>query len=173
MLRGPFEVREWKPSKRALSLTRQIVNPKISSPLLIKINKESRALDILGEALGNLITPERNEVVPIKQGNHHHKAEQIRSFIENNENLQFKLSDLSRELGLSINNMQSSFKSTYGMTIMDYIRERRLVTAHDAMAKDGITIAQAAYLAGYNGPANFSTAFKRHFGFSPSQIVFD
>jgi AraC-like DNA-binding protein len=49
------------------------------------------------------------------------------------------------------------------------MRETRLQAARDAMDKDGLTIGQAAFLAGYSSPANFSTAFKRVFGISPSE----
>ena len=42
-------------------------------------------------------------------------------------------------------------------------------TARDAMERDGISVAEAAYDAGYSSPANFSTAFKRMFGLSPRE----
>ncbi len=74
---------------------------------------------------------------------------------------------------MSVTNMQSSFKQAYGMTVMDYIRERRLVAARDALGREGLSIAQAAHLAGYTSPQNFSTAFKRQFGISPSEIIFE
>ncbi len=80
------------------------------------------------------------------------------------------LSMLSNELGISIGSMQTSFKRAFNMTVMDYIRERRLIIARNAMEQDGLTISKAAFLAGYNSPANFSTAFKRHFGISPSEL---
>ncbi|WP_339782023.1 helix-turn-helix domain-containing protein [uncultured Thalassospira sp.] len=56
--------------------------------------------------------------------------------------------------------------TAYGTTVMDFMCETRLQMARDAMDKDGLTIGQAAYLAGYSSPANFSTAFKRVFGMS-------
>jgi transcriptional regulator GlxA family with amidase domain len=66
--------------------------------------------------------------------------------------------------------MQSAFKSTYDRTIADYSRELRLERARDAIERDGVSVAQAAYEAGYSNPANFSTAFKRQFGLNPSTV---
>ena len=49
------------------------------------------------------------------------------------------------------------------------LRQRKLEAARDAMLREGATIAQAAFMAGYSSPANVATAFKRAFGVSPSQ----
>ncbi|WP_092496768.1 helix-turn-helix domain-containing protein [Faunimonas pinastri] len=36
-----------------------------------------------------------------------------------------------------------------------------------AIERNGVSIAEAAFLAGYSSPANFSTAFRKAFGLSP------
>lgn len=176
ILKKPLEIYRWQPSKRAVSLAGQIITPPESSSLVSKFQRESRALDILAEsieAMEMMKSPSLNEDKGKISGNHHLKAQQIRAFIEHHDKSKLTLSTLSAEMGLGINSMQNSFKTAYGMTIMDYIRERLLVTARDAMEREGVTIGQAAFLAGYSSPANFSTAFKRQFGISPSEIIFD
>ena len=50
------------------------------------------------------------------------------------------------------------------------VRELRLQRARKAIERDDVSAAQAAYEAGYSNPANFSTAFKRLFGLSPSDV---
>lgn len=70
---------------------------------------------------------------------------------------------------MSVGSMQSAFKTVYGRTVADFCRELRLLRARDAMERDGISVAEAAYDAGYSNPANFSTAFKRMFGLSPRE----
>ena len=173
ILTKPFSLREWTPSVRAIALARQITLPASSNHLLQKINRESRALDILGEALEGLVEREAPDLSAIPQSSNFQKAQKIRAYIEENDETGIKLADLSRHLGMSVTNMQSSFKQAYGMTVMDYIRERRLVAARDALGREGLSIAQAAHLAGYTSPQNFSTAFKRQFGISPSEIIFE
>ena len=66
--------------------------------------------------------------------------------------------------------MQTAFKATYNSTIADFSRELRLQNARAAIERDGISVGEAAYIAGYSNPANFSTAFKRFFGLSPSDV---
>jgi AraC-like DNA-binding protein len=44
---------------------------------------------------------------------------------------------------VSIVRLQRIFKTAYGTTVMDFIRETRLQMARDAMDKDGLTIWQA------------------------------
>ena len=40
--------------------------------------------------------------------------------------------------------------------------------ARAALVHQHLTVAEAAYRVGYDNPANFATAFRRHFGFAPS-----
>ncbi len=175
LLDKDFEIHELAPSARAVALTNQIIMQHHHNPLVLHLRRESRALEILGEALEKLPNPSPNEIFqpPEKDGHQVSRAEQIRDYIEKHDMATLSLSVLSNQLGYSIGSMQSWFKHTYDMTIMDYIRERRLIIARDAMEQDGLPIAKAAYLAGYNSPSNFSTAFKRQFGISPSEIHFN
>ncbi|MEQ8287116.1 helix-turn-helix transcriptional regulator [Thalassospira sp.] len=165
-----ISVRSWQPSRRILALTNQLIYPHTDDPLLLDLYSESRGLEIFAEALGALqaetITENtQKEPDPIDQ---YFKAQEIREFITDHILDDLNLTTLSLSLGMSVANLQRIFKNAYGTTIKDFIRETRLVTARDAMEKDGLTIGQAAWLAGYSSPANFATAFKRVFGMSPS-----
>lgn len=166
LMEHPVNIQRWQPSKRALSLAEQLLHPSAVSPFLEKIQNESKALDLLGEAFISLQTttlkPEMAQTVD--------KAQLVRTYIESNIARQLDLKTIARDVGMAINTMQRTFKQSYKMTVMDYVRERRLETAREAMIHDGLTIAQAAYKAGYTSPSNFATAFKRVYGVSPSQI---
>ena len=56
------------------------------------------------------------------------------------------------------------------MTVFEYQRGRRLQLAREALEREGASVNEAAWRAGYNSPANFATAFKRHFGITPRQV---
>lgn len=166
LMEHPVNIQQWHPSKRALSLAEQLLQPTAVSPFLEKLQNESKALDLLGEAFVSLqnttLKPEMAQTVD--------KAQLIRTYIESNIANALDLKTIARGVGMAINTMQRTFKQSYNMTIMDYLRERRLETAKEAMIHDGLTIAQAAFKAGYTSPSNFATAFKRVYGVSPSQI---
>lgn len=166
LLEGPISIQKWLPSKRALSLAEQLLQPSKSSAFIQKIHMESRALEILCEALESMTSVEAKP----EQVSTSDKAQQIRSYIENNVSATLSLNLIAKSLGMAVNTMQRLFKKSYGMTVMDYLRERRLEIAKEAMERDDLTITQAAFKAGYNSPANFATAFKKTYGFTPSSM---
>jgi AraC-like DNA-binding protein len=55
------------------------------------------------------------------------------------------------------------------MSTSQYLRVRRLEAARDAILHQGVSVNDAAHLAGYNNAANFATAFRRRFGYAPSR----
>lgn len=166
LLEKPLSLHEWQPSKRAIALAEQIVQPSSTFTLLDQFHTESRALEVICESL-DCIMNQSCQGDPVELIS---KAQSVRDYIEDNLDADLTLKRISRQVGMAINTMQRAFKATYNMTVMDYIRERRLEVAKTAMVHDGVTIAQAAYMAGYNSPANFATAFKRVYGISPSSL---
>lgn len=167
-----ISVQQWQPSRRALALTDQLLYPPTDDPLFRDLYAESRGLEIFAEALGALgqAKPDLAEGASTPDlVDHHLRAQEVRDYITDHIDEDMTLAGLSEKLGISITNMQRIFKNAYGMTVKDFIRESRLVAARNAMEKDGLTIGQAAWIAGYKSPANFATAFKRVFGITPSE----
>ena len=58
----------------------------------------------------------------------------------------------------------------HGTTIFEYARNRRLEKGRAALENDGVSVTEAAFLAGYSSAANFATAFKRAFGVPPKFV---
>ncbi|MFW2372635.1 MAG: helix-turn-helix domain-containing protein, partial [Gammaproteobacteria bacterium] len=81
------------------------------------------------------------------------------------------LNEIATSMGISTSTLQRKFKASYGMTVIDYIRQRRLEIARAALTVQGLSIGEAAYLAGYNHPSNFVTAFKKRFSITPAALV--
>lgn len=160
----------WRPSAHAVALAEQIVNPSRAPASLAQMSVESRALEILREALESLIAAESDTPRAAPATKTLAKAQAVRTYVRRHlaENPTLKI--MARDLGMSIGAMQGAFKAAYGRTIADYSRELRLERAREAIERDGISVARAAYDAGYSNPANFSTAFKRLFGLSPSEV---
>ena len=76
------------------------------------------------------------------------------------------LDKIARYAGLNANSLQKQFRALYGTTVFDFIRQTRLQRARQALERDGLTVGQAALMAGYNSAANFATAYRRCFGIS-------
>ncbi len=169
-IQDPTVITNWTPSKRALALGRSLIGSIKEADMVSKIRMESNALEILGEVIEAIKTPEKAALRHHRHIETQSKGNQIRDVIEQTIDEPLSLAKLAKDLGMGVNSLQRAFKAAHGMTVMEYIRERKLVSAKDAMEREGLTIAQAAHRAGYSSPANFSTAFKRVFGIAPSEL---
>jgi AraC-like DNA-binding protein len=74
---------------------------------------------------------------------------------------------IAREAGASVSSVQRHFKQHFGMTVFEFIRSKRLDAARDALERKGVTVMQAAWIAGYLSPSSFITAFKKTYGTPP------
>lgn len=156
----------WQPTKRTLSLAEQILNPPRQSAMLEKLYLESRAIEIIAEACAQF--GQRKDNPRALSTSQQSRAREIADYIDLHYQEDIPLPKIAQDMGMSVASLQRVFKAAYNRTVNDMIRERRLTAARDAIQKSDFTVGQAAYLAGYNDPANFSKAFKRQFGISPS-----
>ncbi|MDO3381819.1 helix-turn-helix transcriptional regulator [Gilvimarinus algae] len=81
------------------------------------------------------------------------------------------LAGLAHKLGMSVSTLQRRFKRLCGVTVMEYVRSQRLERARRAMLLHGMSVQEAAYLAGYDHPSNFVSAFKRAYGTTPAALI--
>lgn len=80
----------------------------------------------------------------------------------------WSIPELARHAGVSRRSFNTQFRRAFGISASEYLRTKRLETARDAMIQQGLSVNEAAYLVGYANPANFATAFRKHFGHVPS-----
>jgi AraC-like DNA-binding protein len=77
---------------------------------------------------------------------------------------------LAERFYMSISTMNSLFKLVCNMTIMEYVRNRRLSLAGQELLMTNSRIIDLAYKYGYETPEAFAKAFTRFHGFPPSFI---
>jgi AraC-like DNA-binding protein len=97
--------------------------------------------------------------------------ERARSFIQANLiDPTLDVTSLLRELAVSRSRLYRLFEPSGG--VLRYIQHRRLLDAHAALANpdDHRRILDIAEERGFSGGAEFSRAFKREFGYSPSDV---
>lgn len=81
------------------------------------------------------------------------------------------LAEVARHAGVSVSTLQRMFQERLGMPVWAYLRRLRIEQARGFLERGEGTVTDAALLAGYASPANFATAFKRHYGISPRQCM--
>lgn len=96
------------------------------------------------------------------------KLTQARTILAQSLNHPPTLTQLAAEVGLNRRKLTEGFRALNGMSIGEYCRERRVLHAEKLLAEGSLSISQIAEQCGYQHPANFSRAFTRRFGVSPT-----
>lgn len=99
----------------------------------------------------------------------HGKLHKIRKYIRFNYMEPLRVSEIARSFGFERSYLSRIFKRRYGVGIKEYITEVRLDNARTFLER-GYNVSESAHLVGYEDEFNFSKAFKRRFGVSPSAL---
>ncbi|MCR8746838.1 HD domain-containing protein [Romboutsia lituseburensis] len=89
-------------------------------------------------------------------------------FIEKNLKNNLSLKIISNHVGYSEYHFSRIFKSKMNISVMDYVQERRLLVASKEIFY-GRKIVDVSYDYQYETHSGFSKAFKKKFGFTPTQ----
>lgn len=90
-------------------------------------------------------------------------------YIENHLEEDINLSVISNKMGYSEYYLSKMFKKEMHMTVMEYVRKRKLVKASESIL-NGDKIIDVAIKFGWETHAGFTKAFINEFGFSPSLL---
>lgn len=90
-------------------------------------------------------------------------------FIEENLEMHLSVSDIAREMGYSEYYFSRNFKKEMHISVMAYVKKRRLIRASDEILEGG-RIIDVALKFGYGSHSGFTKAFKNEFGFYPALL---
>jgi len=83
----------------------------------------------------------------------------------------FSVDKFSREIGMSRSNLYLKLRAITGESVTDFIKRIRFKKAIELMETKQYTIAQVAYMSGFNSPSYFSTAFKQYYDCIPTEYL--
>jgi len=81
------------------------------------------------------------------------------------------LAALARRVGVNPTKLCAMFRQCFGESLYEFVRRRRLELAHELLTSSDMQIQQVASAVGYRHHSTFSTAFSRHFGVAPKQVM--
>ncbi|MEQ8688070.1 MAG: AraC family transcriptional regulator [Imperialibacter sp.] len=94
----------------------------------------------------------------------------IREYLQLHFQDDLSLKAIGKEFGINECKLKSGFKAHFGRTVFGYIQELRMEFARQLLSQKSTTISLVADKLGYRNANHFSTAFKKYFGESPSNV---
>jgi AraC family transcriptional regulator, regulatory protein of adaptative response / DNA-3-methyladenine glycosylase II len=77
---------------------------------------------------------------------------------------------LAQRLGVSDRHVRRIFEAHFGVSPVQYLQTRRLLTAKQLLADTDLPITQIALVSGYASVRRFNAAFSEHYGLNPTQL---
>ncbi|MCR5711542.1 MAG: response regulator [Prevotella sp.] len=106
------------------------------------------------------------------KGNDAELMERIMKAInENISDSDFNVEALADIVGLSRVQLHRRMKELTGITVGEFIRNLRLQQAAKLFESGDVNVSQVTYAVGFANPNNFTAAFKRHFGVTPTAYI--
>lgn len=130
---------------------------------------EAKSIELLSLVLKRLFSQHKHSGKFLKQ-HHIEKLHATREMIINNYDVSITLKMISREVGMNDFILKKGFKVLFGITIHDYIVDVRMRKAQQLLVETDRTITDIALSVGYSSISNFSSAFRKKFGYAPSSV---
>lgn len=163
--------RAWRPSERIVGRVEHLLRLDAFDEPAARLRMESAALEIVAEALAASGVVAREATAECQGLSQFQRACRVRALLDSGaDGPALSVAALARRVACNAATLQAEFRKAFGLSIAEYARDARLRRAARAIQIDNQPIGRAAELAGYSSQANFSTAFRKHFGFSPKRL---
>lgn len=173
LFRNHGAIYHWRATQEQQRLAATMISFDNQDGLSQSLLFEQHAIQLAGLCIKSLL-----DLIP------EHKAEQestdiantstkqkLKTLIDQYINRDCSVAGIASANNMSVSTLQRRCKNTFNMTVNEYIRLRRLDRAKTAITVQGLSIGQAAYLAGYNHSSNFIAAFKKQYAVTPAELI--
>ena len=81
------------------------------------------------------------------------------------------IKELSRKAAINECYLKKGFKELFGTTIFDFYQSQRMEHARYLLYEKGLSVTEVSMMLGYSSISHFSTAFKKHTGLKPCELL--
>jgi len=81
------------------------------------------------------------------------------------------IKELSRKVAINECYLKKGFKEMFGATVFDFYQGQRMEHAKYLLYEKGLSVTEVSMLLGYSSISHFSTAFKKHTGIKPCELL--
>ncbi|RJE84167.1 AraC family transcriptional regulator [Paracoccus onubensis] len=163
----------WLVPQQLLELVRAVMAASIDKTPLQRLYTEALTIQIVAESIC-CATKREASITEGLNGSSKRRAAALRrakEFIAVEACNDISVARIAKEAAISVSGLQSLFRQDEGCGVFEYVRRIRLERARDGLMRGEFGISEAAMIAGYSHPANFTTAFRKHFAVTPSLLV--
>ncbi|MET0635790.1 MAG: AraC family transcriptional regulator [Chitinophagaceae bacterium] len=82
------------------------------------------------------------------------------------------IKELSRKVAMNECYLKKGFKEMFGATIFEFYQSQRMEHAKYLLYEKGQSVTDVSMMLGYSSISHFSTAFKKHTGLKPCELLF-
>lgn len=118
-------------------------------------------LELLEAALAELARGAPRETAPV---------EAVRRYVHRHAGRAPSAEEVARACGIGLRTLERLMMKTEGRSLGTFLRDLRLDAAVEALHERQVTVAEAAWIAGYSSAANFATELRRSRGVSPGAL---
>jgi AraC family transcriptional regulator, transcriptional activator of the genes for pyochelin and ferripyochelin receptors len=160
--------RRLAPGPEVIQVARRIMDSRHRlSPVLRDRYLQTLSVELLLQVLGILESRALIPSGPSVSSREVARIHEARDYLAQHYAKPPNIAELARRVGLNRTKLKETFRQILGFTIYEYIVQLRMERAAEMLVTGDYDIAQVAYAVGYEYPANFTAAFKRHFGQLP------
>lgn len=154
----------------SFSLLNEIFSPQHSSPVpeLYRSSRVMQLLDIFLEDIfkngleANVLPVSTRDVQNILR---------VEEFLLQNYRSQFpSINTLARVAYMSSTKLKQVFKKAFGMSLFEFFQKNRMEKAKELLLSNSHSVTEVGKMLGYQNLSNFSTAFKKEFGYLPKDV---
>lgn len=167
-MRQPVMIRRRPLDARLRQIAWSVLNPPASG-VFTNVHLDACAMSLLG-TLAEAFQPMETASAAHLPAKSLERMLELRKRVDANAAEITSLARLAADFAISPSKLKQDFQRAFGVSAREYLLERRLLIGRNAILRDGLSIAEAAYRAGYQHPANFTSAFTKHFGYPPSRL---
>ncbi len=100
------------------------------------------------------------------------KIEKAREILLQHIGEPITIKELSRKVAINECYLKKGFKELYGTTVFDFYQSQRMEHARYLLYEKGLSVTEVSLMLGYSSISHFSTAFKKHTGIKPCELLF-
>lgn len=135
---------------------------------LQRLLHEGLALQLLAHGLNAIDADERQ--APSLNPRDRSLLERVRDYLHQEPGAEHSLHQLAQLACMSPSSLRQKFQQAYGVSVMGYLRQRRMELARQYLGQ-GWRVQDVAHYVGYRHASNFATAYRQHFGVAPRESI--